>query len=177
MSHPKKVSPVLYFIAVTEREKGSFEKIKATISEELGLILFQSPYFEFSQFTDYYTEEMGHPLWKSIYFFEILKEPEFLIDLKYLCYSIERKEAFLEKRSINLDPGYLTLSKVVLSTFKDYAHRLYLGRSVFAEVTLIYRKGSFESLPWTYPDYKEPFIIESFNKARALYKKKVNAYR
>ena len=76
-----------------------------------------------------------------------------------------------EKRRVNLDPGYLLLSRLVLSTFKDFAHRIYLGRGVFAEVTLIFREGSFRPLPWTYPDYAAPETIALFNKAREDYKK------
>ncbi|MFN4132318.1 MAG: DUF4416 family protein, partial [Caldimicrobium sp.] len=89
------------------------------------------------------------------------------------------RETALEggKRRVNLDPGYLSLSKVVLSTFKDYSHRLYLGRSVYGEVTLIFREGSFQPLPWTYPDYKNEKVIEVFNKARSFYKERIRAYR
>ncbi len=178
MSHPKKPDPVLFFLAVTERERGYFlRELKKTFEEELGMVALQGPYFNFSEFTDYYEDEMGSPLWKSFYAFERLKEPEFLLDLKYFCYEIEKKTATPEgKRIVNLDPGYLTLSKVVLATFKDYSHRLYLGRSVYGEVTLFYREGTYQRFPWTYPDYQKEEIIEFFNKVRALYKEKLRAY-
>jgi hypothetical protein len=177
MSHPKKVEPVLFFIALMEREYNSFKRIKDILEKDLGMVLLQSQTFDFSKFTDYYIEEMGSPLWKTFYFFEYLKEPEFLVELKHICYSLERETADSDgKRNLNLDPGYLTLSKVVLATFKDYAHRIYLGRSVFAEVTLIYRSGGFQSLPWTYPDYKEKMTLEYFNRARALYKDRLRAH-
>ncbi len=152
-------------------------ELKKVFEEELGMVALQSSYFNFSEFTDYYEEEMGEPLWKGFYAFERLKEPEFLLDLKYLCYECERKTATPEgKRTINLDPGYLTLSKVVLATFKDYSHRLYLGRSVYGEVTLFYREGTYQSFPWTYPDYKKEEVIEFFNKVRAFYKEKLGAH-
>lgn len=179
MSHPRKPDPVLYFLAVTEKEEGFFlREIRKFFEEDLGMIAFQGPYFNFSEFTDYYEEEMGKSLLKGFYVFERLKEPEYLLDLKYLCYEVEKKTATSEgKRVVNLDPGYLTLSKVVLATFKDYSHRLYLGRSVFGEVTLFYREGSFRDFPWTYPDYKQKEVMEFFNKARAYYKEKLRAYR
>lgn len=179
MSYPRRPEPVLYFLAVTEREKGLFLKeIKDLFEDELGMIALQSDFFNFSEFTDYYEEEMGSPLWKAFYVFERLREPEFLLDLKYISYEIERKWATSEgKRRVNLDPGYLTLSKVVLATFKDYSHRLYLGRSVYGEVTLFFREGSFQSFPWTYPDYKKEEVIAFFNRARAFYKEKRSAHR
>lgn len=81
MSHPKKVEPVLFFIALMEREHNSFKRLKDVLEKDLGMVLLQSQTFDFSKFTDYYTEEMGSPLWKTFYFFEYLKEPEFLIEL------------------------------------------------------------------------------------------------
>ncbi|MFN3505237.1 MAG: DUF4416 family protein [Caldimicrobium sp.] len=178
MSFPKEPDPVLFFIAVTEREKGFFLTLKHIFEEDLGMFLLQSTTYDFSEFTNYYEKEMGKPLWKTFYFFEYLKDPSFLLDLKHLCFKVERENATAEgKRNINLDPGYLTLSKIVLSTFKDYAHRIYLGRSVYGEVTLIFREGSFHPLAWTYPDYKQEDVIQSFNLVRKLYKEKLHAYR
>ena len=61
-------------------------------------------------------------------------------------------------RPINIDPGYVTPAKLVLATTKDRAHRIYLGRGIYAEVTLTYAKKAFQSMPWTYPDYRsEPY--------------------
>ncbi|MCS7200190.1 MAG: DUF4416 family protein [Caldimicrobium sp.] len=178
MSHPKTPLPVLFFIAVMEKERGLFEGVKRELEEDLGLVLLQSRTYDISAYTTYYEKEMGKPLWKTFYFFEKLKEPEFLIALKHRCYLIERQWVDSgDKRSLNLDPGYLNLSKVVLSTFKDYAHRLYLGNSVYGEVTLIFRDKSFQSLPWTYPDYRASHTIDVFNQARTIYKERIHAYR
>ncbi|MCX7613178.1 MAG: DUF4416 family protein [Caldimicrobium sp.] len=178
MSHPKNPKPVLYFMAVAEKEKGVFLSIARSFEGDLGMIVLQGTPFDFSSFTTYYNEEMGKPIWKNFYFFEKLREPEFLPELKHRCYQVERVTALPEgNRTVNIDPGYLNLAKVVLSTFKDYAHRIYLGNSVYAEVTLIYKERCFQSLPWTYPDYKTPQTLEIFNKARVYYKKRIHAYR
>lgn len=153
-------------------------RYRHTFEENLGRIILQSFTYNFSEYTDYYEKEMGRPLWKTFFFFESLKDPSYLVELKHLCFNFERERAIEGgRRQVNLDPGYISLSKVVLSTFKDYSHRLYLGRSVYAEVTLIYREGSFQPLPWTYPDYKCERVIEFFNKARSLYKERLRAYR
>lgn len=171
MSHPKKPERVLFFIAVTERDKDLFESIRSDHFEELGMIILKSSPYDFSSYTDYYEEEMGRPLWKSYYFFESLREPDYLVELKHHCYRVERLFCDEQgRRRINLDPGYLTTAKVVLATFKDYAHRIYIGNSVFAEVTLIYREGAYQILPWTYPDYRDPRNIEYFLKAREYYR-------
>jgi hypothetical protein len=57
------------------------------------------------------------------------------------------------RRRINLDPGYLEPSKLVLFSTKNFSHRIYCGDGIFGEVTLIYERGKFKILPWTYPDY------------------------
>ncbi|MCU4138408.1 MAG: hypothetical protein MW689_000197 [Thermodesulfobacteria bacterium] len=175
MSHPKTPSPQLYFVAITGKNLELWEKVLNILKKDLGNLILQSKIFDFSSFTSYYAKEMGENLKKGFYFFENLKPPEYLIELKHKCYKIEREFAdFSGNRTVNLDPGYVGLSKIVLSTFKDYAHRIYLDKGVFAEVTLIYRNKTFTELPWTYPDYKQPDIIEIFNKARAWYKEHLN---
>ncbi|MFN3467301.1 MAG: DUF4416 family protein, partial [Candidatus Brocadiales bacterium] len=47
-------------------------------------------------------------------------------------------------RPVNIDPGYLTSSKLVLASTNDYSHRIYLKKGIYAEVTLRYVKGAFE---------------------------------
>jgi len=173
MSHPQKVKPVLFFIALTSRDLSLKKALLKGLENTLGMVVLEGPVYEFSKFTSYYEEEMGSPLFKTLLFFEILKDPEDLVELKHLCYEMEKEHSQDGKRLINLDPGYLTLSKVILSTFKDYAHRIYLGRSVFAEVEYIFKEGSFRPMPWTYPDYQDPLIISTFNQAREIYKRKL----
>jgi len=46
----------------------------------------------------------------------------------------------------------LTLHNLVLATTRDYAHRVYVRDGIHAELTLLYRSGGRQSLPWTYPD-------------------------
>jgi hypothetical protein len=78
-------------------------------------------------------------------------------------------------RQVNIDPGYLTFSKVILATTKDYTHRLYLGKKIYGEVTLQYKGGekSFCPWEWTYPDYREPVAINFFNELRNIYKRQL----
>ena len=59
-----------------------------------------------------------------------------------------------QDRKINLDPGLLDLNRLVLATTKHAGHRIPLAEGIYAEITLHYRRGRFEPLPWTYPDYR-----------------------
>jgi hypothetical protein len=70
-------------------------------------------------------------------------------------------------RPINLDPGCIALSKLVLATTKDQAHRIYLGRGIYAEITLTYLNGAFRPMPWTYPDYRTEPYRRFFEQVRA----------
>lgn len=69
-------------------------------------------------------------------------------------------------RPVNLDPGYVSESKLVLASMKDFSHRIYLGSGVYGEVTLMYRKGKWESLAWTFPDYASGRYDEFLTAAR-----------
>ena len=72
-------------------------------------------------------------------------------------------------RLINIDPGYVDLAKLVLATTKDYAHRIFLRKGIFAEITLTFRGSSFSVNDWTYPDYRSKEYIDIFNQIRKLY--------
>ncbi|MBI5756814.1 MAG: DUF4416 family protein [Nitrospirae bacterium] len=69
-------------------------------------------------------------------------------------------------RPVNIDPGYITLAKVVLASTKDYSHRVYIGKGIYAEVTLSYENKTFRPFSYTYPDYRSDEYIALFNMAR-----------
>jgi hypothetical protein len=70
---------------------------------------------------------------------------------------------------VNIDPGYLLLERFVLATGKNYAHRIYIGQNIYADLTLTYAKGGFQTLPWTYPDYASPEIRDFLLQVRYKY--------
>ncbi|MCM8832758.1 MAG: DUF4416 family protein, partial [Candidatus Omnitrophica bacterium] len=85
------------------------------------------------------------------------------------------EEMFTEqdKRKINIDPGYIDNSKVILLSTKDYYHRIYIGKGIFAEVTLYYSKGKYNFLNWTYPDYRSENYMNFFLRMREKYRQQV----
>jgi hypothetical protein len=143
------------------------EEAEQYLIVHLGRIEHRSRTIPF-QFTDYYTREMGSPLmrrWVSLY--EPVRRDE-LVVLKERARELERELARSDgSRRANLDPGLITGGSVVLASTKDAAHRILLDRGIFAEVTLIYRKGTFRSLTWTYPDYRTDEAITFCNQVRA----------
>ena len=79
-------------------------------------------------------------------------------------------------RRINLDPGYVTEAKVVLATSKDFAHRMYIGDNIYAEVTLRYdaKEGVFAPHDVTYPDFRSEAYLQLFKKARGILRTAMN---
>jgi hypothetical protein len=41
----------------------------------------------------------------------------------------------------------------VLATGKPRHQRVYLGRGIFGDLTLVYHSGGYQKLDWTYPDW------------------------
>jgi len=148
------------------------QNLAGTIMERLeglfGPIDLVSRWLPFD-FTDYYTPEMGAPLYRRMVAFKHLIDQEQLPDIKHLTNTIEADHATHDGRVVNIDPGYLLLERFVLATGKNFSHRIYLRRGIYADLTLIYRKGGFESLPWTYPDYADAQLQDFLFKARKKY--------
>lgn len=143
-----------------------FSKVQKILSEKFGPLDFESQILDFD-FTDYYAEEIGRNLKRKFLSFKRKISPASLPNIKLYTNKLE-KSIFLTKgkRNLNIDPGYLTLSKLVLATTKDHQHRLYLDKGIFAEVTLRFRDKSFRKWEWTYPDYCTVEYIQIFNNIR-----------
>jgi hypothetical protein len=109
---------------------------------------------------------MGGNLKRQWISFKTLLNPDRLADIKVMTNDIEDGLAKDQKRIINIDPGYLTCANVILASTKDFSHRIYLSKGIYAEVTTIYKKEGFIKLPWTYPDYLCPTAVNFIIKAR-----------
>lgn len=145
------------------------QKVMKTLTEKFGKIDSKSETIPFN-FTDYYKKEMGDNLTLEWISFETRISSEDLKSIKLTTIEIEDKFRRPNgTRKVNLDPGYITLSNLILATTKNYSHRIYLGDRIYAEVTLIYKNHHFQSLQWTYPDYRAntSFFEEVRNKFKA----------
>ena len=142
----------------------------------LGVIDVHSKVFPFTH-TDYYHREMGADLERMFVSFQRLFRCEQLAEVKAFTNGLEENLSQInqgqKKRRANIDPGYLEASKLVLASTKNFSHRIYLGRGVFAEVTLQYRANRFQSLPWTYPDYQDPRVVDFLLLARRIYMEQI----
>lgn len=153
MGFPRNPLPCKLVTGVIFSPFAELEKVRKRVSERLGDIETVSDRFPFDQ-TDYYSDEMGRGLERIFFVSHGLSEREFLVDAKIISYELEKEHSHGGRRLVNIDPGIVSLENFILSTFKNYYHRIYLGRGVYGEVTLYYMKNEFRELPWTYPDYK-----------------------
>lgn len=172
MGSVKPACPAVLICAVTYREESDDDLAFARLTACFGAtVLAQSP-CPFTH-TDYYAKEMGAPLFKHLLAFERLFLPDELAPNKLITNFIESDLSIGGCRRVNLDPGYLDAARVVLASTKDHAHRIFLGRGIYGEVTLLYRNGAFQPLPWTYPDYREAGTLAFMEAVRVWYLRKV----
>ena len=169
MGQSRSSSPVLLIVAVCSRHEPAFCWAHERLVHYFGEVLLKSDTFSFTE-TDYYTESMGTDLRKQFLAFTVLVDPATLPAIKIQTnlweteYAEQAKHA--ESRPLNLDPGYITRAKLVLASTKDHAHRIYLQKGIYAEVTLSFRKGAWRSFDWTYPDYRRSDFQHFFTRCR-----------
>jgi hypothetical protein len=163
--------PVLPIMAAFSRYDNALDWGRERAATMFGEIATESPRFEFRE-TDYYAATMGDRLKKCFWVFAERRNSSDLPDWKIAANLWEAEYARLglhpEPRPLNLDPGYLTLAKLVLASTKDHAHRIYLSRGIYAEVTLYFKDGRWQHREWTFPDYRRTDYQEFFTAARQL---------
>jgi len=166
----KSPPPVQFFASVIFSDSGILSQAEARLSALIGAIEEKTANASFTQ-SDYYAPEMGTGLMRLFILFQPLLGREKLADIKRSTNEIEEILATRGRRSVNVDPGYIALEHVVLGTTKGYTHRIYLGRGIFADLTLVYENGTYRGLPWTYPDYGSNELICLLNGWRERYKR------
>jgi hypothetical protein len=171
MGRPTPHPPALLLLAGFSRYPKALEWAAEQAVAAWGPVALASPRFAFSE-TDYYEATMGPGLEKAFWAFERPFDPGRLVEVKLQTNTWEEAYAKLgshpELRPLNLDPGYVTLAKLVLASTKDHAHRIYLGRGIYAEITLYYREQRWQPHEWTFADYRRPDYHDFFTECRHL---------
>ncbi len=163
---PQKVKLVVSFLFAEEKD---FSTVISEMDQRFGPVDFVSEPLPF-HFTDYYESEMGKNLKRRMASFRPLISPDQLPEVKLwangleACYQNEKRG-----RKVNIDPGYLSASKFILATGKDYSHRIFLRDGIYADLTLMFKKTGFTPLPWTYPDYGSQPLIGLLTLLRKRY--------
>jgi hypothetical protein len=150
------------------QDEAVFIKAREKLKKRFGRVDFESSVLDFSH-TDYYKSEMGTQLKRKFISFSQLIPIQDLYQIKLYTNRLEAIFMNGKSRQVNIDPGYLNCAKLVLATTKDYAHRIFLRKGIFAEITLSFRGNSFSANEWTYQDYCSKEYIAIFNQIRKLF--------
>ncbi len=168
MSELYEPRPVKLFIGLIYSEDAPVGECIKRLEEAFGQIDFTSEQYSFD-FTSYYENEMGDRLSRRFISFQELIKRDDLVEIKIITTNLEKNFSLENRRKINIDPGYIAREHLILATGKAYYHRPYLGKGVYADLTLVYRDKQYESLEWTYPDYRSEEIRRLFKMIRDKY--------
>lgn len=168
MSQPHEPGPVKLISSLFSPEKEIIDTVVGEISKIIGLVDWISPEILFDR-TKYYAREMGWPLHRRFISFSQLVPADHLAEIKLKTNGIEEQYRREGNRLVNIDPGLISPERLILATGKNYVHRIYLSKGIYADLTLIFQKGSFRPVKWTYPDYATPELIGFFNEIRKKY--------
>ncbi len=165
----KNPDPVKLIVGILAADRNCLHAAIEAVIDKFGKTDLTSHVWPFSE-TDYYREETGPTILRQFICFEKLVDPEKLVKIKLLTNKLEKKLAkglgIPLSRPVNLDPGIIEPAKLVLATTKNFSHRIYIGKRIYAEVTLIFSKGAWQASEYTFPDYKTPHYHEFFSRVR-----------
>jgi hypothetical protein len=106
---------VKLFSGFIYKDEETYLAVKKKLEDIFSPVDLESDIFNFD-FTTYYNEEMGGPLFRRFVSFKELIEPVRLPDIKLMTNRIEDETACNGKRTVNLDPGYLSAANVIIAT-------------------------------------------------------------
>ncbi len=156
---PSKTEQVVPIVGLLTTPNTQVAPVIRRIEETWGSPLLITEGLSF-HYTDYYAEEMGEDLVRIWYAGSRLVAPLELAGMKRRAHDWEAEFAGAAsaskgtfKRCVNIDPGYVSLGQVVLASTKNTYHRIPIAEGLYAEITLIFRRGRFQALPWSYRDY------------------------
>ena len=168
MSEPQTAKPAKLIIGVFTPNKKKIENLALELLSQFGQIDLVSSWMDFN-YTSYYEPEMGPHLVRRMFAFKRPIEQGELAAVKIATNQIEQAYSSGGRREANIDPGYMLPERFVLASGKNFSHRIYIGLGIYADLTLIYQKGSFQKLPWTYPDYTDEAMLKFLSQIRRKY--------
>ncbi|MGL4369887.1 MAG: DUF4416 family protein [Spirochaetota bacterium] len=174
MAEPVIPQKAKLFIGFIYGDDLTLQRAVERCEKKFGTIDMRSMPIQFSH-TEYY-RSMGPNLKKTFISFEKLITRESIVGTKLWTNKLEKNLSGKADRTINIDPGYLTLSNVYLASCKEYFHRAYLTRGVYLENEYKYIDRRYRFWDWTYPDYQKKEYLEFFHSIRSIYYSQIKKY-
>jgi len=163
------IQPVKLIVGILACDEAALEVSRQVLLDAYGEADLVSEVWPFDM-TEYYESEAGPNMVRQFMAFKNLIDPGRLAAIKH---ETNRAEQDLAEsldtpypRPVNFDPGVIEPSKLILASTKNFAHRIYIGEHMYAEVTMTYNKGNWETFPFTFPDYKSGRYNAFLNKVR-----------
>ena len=161
--------PVKLIVGVLACDASVLEGVRGMLTDAFGPADLVSEVFPFDR-TEYYLDEAGPNMVRQFLAFETLIHPGQIASIKHQTNRMEQELAEQlatpYPRPVNLDPGYIEPSKLVLASTKNFSHRVYIGEQMYAEVTMTFIHGDWISYPFTFPDYKSGRYDAFFSAVR-----------
>ena len=171
MAEPKPFTPAKLICGIMAGEESIFQNVEARLFRLFGFVDLESPIFSFNM-TDYYEKQMGINLKRKFISFKKLIQPEELSRIKLVTNELEdglRDDFRASHRVVNIDPGYILASALIMATAKDFAHRVPLQQGIYAHLEFLFGKDEVRPLAWTYPDYINTGYQRFFLEVRRIY--------
>jgi len=160
--------PYLGLASVLGRDQSATDAAVGALVHRFGEPAFVSRVMAFP-WTSYYRDELGSEPVRRIVVLAAPTDPSQLAALKRTTC---RMEVALSRpgapRAVNIDPGVLNESQLVLASTKPRAHRIYLGQGIYGDLMLLRQQAGFAALPWTYPDYADAEVRILLDRIRSL---------
>lgn len=174
MSIPSIPKPGKLFLSIlSSRWEFFWPDLLNTLEQKFGRTDYLTDLISFTE-TSYYDRELGHPVSRRLLTFNPLVELDSLAYVKLTTNGLEESFRKDGNRIFNLDPGLITLERLVLATGKNFTHRIYLTRGIWADLTLIFYRGDWQDLAWTFPDYSSEKIKKHLRTIRSRYHEQIS---
>jgi len=159
------IPPVKLIAAILYNDESAFEEAIQKLEARFSTVDYRGEIFPFTQ-SDYYENEMGPDLKRILISFATPVAPESLVEAKIVADQIEKEALSQEKRSVNIDTGYIDLFKVVLASFKGRNNKIYISDGIWADMVLYFKQGDFHPFDWSFPDFKSGIFNPALKEIR-----------
>ena len=165
----RKTKWVKQFVVVLSSHDERHEAAPAELESLFGAIEHVTKPHQWN-FSPKYTDELGPGIRRSFVVLKSLKSADALAEWKHATNALEARWArHSARRVVNLDPGYVDGSNVILASTKHYANRVYLRDGIYADLTLFYDGERYQPFPQTLPDYKTRSAVRFLMRLRMRY--------
>ena len=123
MGQIRNTPPVKLIVSIFTQTDSLFEVAEKNLEKKFGPIDYKSQILDFAH-TNYYAEEFGADLKREFISFKELINPADLWKIKIITNKLEEKFTKDKKRQLNLDPGYISQSNLILASTKNFSHRI-----------------------------------------------------